>query len=66
MACVPQFDTMHPSVSLGANFNDRNFRHFSLVPSCNEKKAKINPQGQGKAYLVLFVVSFETGRRFGL
>ena len=22
MACVPQFDTMHPSVSLGANFND--------------------------------------------
>ena len=24
MACVPQFDTMHPSVSLGANFNDRN------------------------------------------
>ena len=29
MACVPQFDTMHPSVSLGANFNDRNFRHLS-------------------------------------
>ena len=25
MACVPQFDTMHPSMSLGANFNDRNF-----------------------------------------
>ena len=29
MACVPQFDTMHPSVSLGANFNDKNFRHLS-------------------------------------
>ena len=25
LACVPQFDTMHPSVSLGANFNDRIF-----------------------------------------
>ena len=25
MACVPQFDTMHPSMSLGAFFNDRNF-----------------------------------------
>jgi len=25
MACVPQFDTMHSSMSLGANFNDRNF-----------------------------------------
>ncbi len=25
MACVPQFDTMHPSISLGANFNDRIF-----------------------------------------
>ena len=24
MACVPQFDTMHPSMSLGAFFNDRN------------------------------------------
>ena len=23
--CVPQFDTMHPSMSLGAIFNDRNF-----------------------------------------
>ncbi len=23
MACVPQFDTMHLGVSLGANFNDR-------------------------------------------
>ena len=29
MACVPQFDTMHPSMSLGANFNDRNFKHLS-------------------------------------
>ena len=29
MACVPQFDTMHPSMSLGAIFNDRNFRHLS-------------------------------------
>ena len=25
LACVPQFDTMHSSMSLGANFNDRNF-----------------------------------------
>jgi len=24
LACVPQFDTMHPSVTLGAKFNDRN------------------------------------------
>jgi len=24
LACVPQFDTMHPSVTLGAEFNDRN------------------------------------------
>ena len=24
LACVPQFDTMHPSMSLGAFFNDRN------------------------------------------
>ena len=24
LACVPQFDTMHPSMLLGANFNDRN------------------------------------------
>jgi len=23
LACVPQFDTMHPSMSLGANYNDR-------------------------------------------
>ncbi len=29
MACVPQFDTMHPSMTLGANFNDRNFRYLS-------------------------------------
>jgi len=29
LACVPQFDTMHPSMSLGANFNDRNFKHLS-------------------------------------
>ena len=29
LACVPQFDTMHPNVSLGAFFNDRNFRHLS-------------------------------------
>ncbi len=29
MACVPQFDTMHPSMSLGAFFNDRNFRRLS-------------------------------------
>ena len=29
MACVPLFDTMHPNVSLGAFFNDRNFRHLS-------------------------------------
>lgn len=25
LACVPQFDTMHPRLSLGANFSDRNF-----------------------------------------
>ena len=25
MACVPQFDTMHPSMSLDAFFNDREF-----------------------------------------
>lgn len=25
LACVSQFDTMHPSMSLGAIFNDRNF-----------------------------------------
>ena len=25
LACVPQFDTMHSSMSLGAFFNDRNF-----------------------------------------
>ncbi|MDE7332404.1 MAG: hypothetical protein K2O16_09175 [Lachnospiraceae bacterium] len=25
MACIPQFDTMHPSMSLGANFYDRIF-----------------------------------------
>jgi len=49
MACVPQFDTMHPSMSLGAIFNDRIFRHFSLVPNCIEKKSEINSQGQGKA-----------------
>ena len=24
LACVPQFDTMHPSMTLGANFNDSN------------------------------------------
>ncbi|MDE7327792.1 MAG: hypothetical protein K2N63_16190, partial [Lachnospiraceae bacterium] len=24
LACVPQFDTMHPNMTLGANFNDRN------------------------------------------
>ena len=32
MACVPQFDTMHPSMSLGAFFNDRNFldKRFTL------------------------------------
>ena len=24
LACVPQFDTMHPIMTLGANFNDRN------------------------------------------
>ena len=35
LACIPQFDTMHPSMSLGASFNDRNFRYFSLVPNCN-------------------------------
>ena len=29
LACVPQFDTMHPSMSLGAFFNDRNFRRLS-------------------------------------
>lgn len=23
LACIPQFDTMHPSMTLGANFNDR-------------------------------------------
>ena len=23
LACVPQFDTMRPGMSLGANFNDR-------------------------------------------
>ena len=23
LACVPQFDTMHPGMSLGENFNDR-------------------------------------------
>ncbi len=25
MACIPQFDTMHPSMSFGAFFNDRDF-----------------------------------------
>ncbi len=25
LACVPQFDTIHPSMNLGANFNDRNY-----------------------------------------
>ena len=30
MACVPQFDTMHSGVSLGANFNDRDLNHFYL------------------------------------
>ena len=25
MACLPQFDTMHPSISLGAFFNDRTY-----------------------------------------
>ena len=30
VACVPQFDTMHPSMSLGAFFNDRNFRHIAI------------------------------------
>jgi len=32
LACVPQFDTMHPSMSLGAFFNDRNFldKRFTL------------------------------------
>ena len=29
MVCVPQFDTMHPSMSLGANFNDRDFKRLS-------------------------------------
>lgn len=29
LACVPQIDTMHPSMSLGANFNDRDFRRLS-------------------------------------
>ena len=27
---VPQFDTIHPSVSLGANFIDRNSRHLVI------------------------------------
>lgn len=31
MACVPQFDTMHPSMSLGANFNDWNLGAISLA-----------------------------------
>lgn len=30
MACIPQFDTMHPSMSLGAFFYDRNSRHFAI------------------------------------
>ncbi|MBD5089454.1 MAG: hypothetical protein HDT30_11725 [Clostridiales bacterium] len=29
MACVPQFDTMHPSMSLDAFFNDRNFSRLA-------------------------------------
>ncbi len=29
MACVPQFDTMHPSMTLGEIFNDRDFSHLS-------------------------------------
>ncbi len=31
LACVPQFDTMHPSVSLGAFFNDRNLSVFDVA-----------------------------------
>ena len=30
LACVPQFDTMHPSMSLGANFTDRIFTNSFL------------------------------------
>lgn len=30
LACVPQFDTMHPSMSLGAIFNDRNMTLCSV------------------------------------
>ncbi|MDE6924061.1 MAG: hypothetical protein K2P59_02200 [Acetatifactor sp.] len=29
VVCVPQFDTMHPSMTLGANFNDRDFACMS-------------------------------------
>lgn len=41
MACVPQFDTIHPSMSLGAIFNDRNFRHLSENISAGTWKNKI-------------------------
>lgn len=34
LACVPQFDTMHPSMSLGANFNDCISVSFTL--QCND------------------------------
>lgn len=35
LACVPQFDTMHPSVTLGAFFNDRIFTNSFLKLQIN-------------------------------
>ena len=36
LACVPQFDTMHPSKCLGANFNDRNFMYELFRGYCKK------------------------------
>ena len=38
VACVPQFDAMHPSMSLGANFNDRNLNHLYIESKIRKQK----------------------------
>lgn len=38
MACVPQFDTMHPSMTLGANFNDRDLNYFCIEIKIRKQK----------------------------
>ena len=63
MACVPQFDTMHPGVSLGANFNDRiwkaEIRAFSTEQYLTAAQAAIQNFNRAE-------VSFSCDRLSGL